>query len=626
MVPADDEILAAEYMRYQAVLARGAPGVAVLEPDGVKLTVADWNVAHPNNPRGPNGRFIRGGGGVPSAPAAPDADGLDDLDTRDLRDLALEHGMNPDRDRDLVIADLRAAGAVAPSVTRAAQAAQATPPFAIRPGLADLRTRAEVERYLRNGLTHALGRDVPVDLGNRLPLGTARELSEGLLRAAERWPNANLVRVDVVGSRQLLGPAPDAWSFTRWGPGGMQIQFNQTQLANRQHFLRQLQRTIDAGDHRPTAANNGAAYVAAHEFGRVVEASLPQPSQHNSARMRVAAEHIQSAGVDLDDPSAVQDYFRQHLGGYAVHSTPAAVAEAFADVELNGEDGASPLSVAIVKQMRVDHDALPAGSNAPGAGRHRAPAQPPLPATGASTTSSRPLTEDDKKIGALIPTSWNEWGTRRDEIEQIVREQIDGEYAGLQVRLEKVAGDENTLQFDAKILDSNGRSVGTTIRQFSRNRNGTLSVYHALMTLDRRVQGQGFAEAWNGRLMRWYSESGLDRITVSANIDVGGYTWARQGFDFASVSDANVIRGRLREHMQLITRNYDADQKAAVADVLLRMDQVPFGSPGYPTAYEVSQAGRKPGQGKDDPWPGKMAMLGSYWHGVKPVPAPTPAS
>jgi uncharacterized protein DUF935 len=244
-----------------------------------------------------------------------------------------------------------------------------------------------------------------------------------------------------------------------------------------------------------------------------------------------------------------------------------------------------------------------------------------------------PTSPDDPQgelIGSLIPSSYNDSVARDSAIRRVIQERLNGEYAGLTVRVASVDATTDEIDFSANIMDANGRDVGTTQRILRRGRDGKLWVYHAYLSLNRDVQGQGFAEAWNSHLMSWYSESGLDRVEVTANIDVGGYTWARQGFDWKDRFAADSIAGRLQRQIAGASAGpyagtnagrYSADQVAAAQSIIDRMGRARFGDPDFPTAYEVSQVGRLPGQGRTDSWPGKDAMLGSTWSGVKPVPA-----
>lgn len=231
---------------------------------------------------------------------------------------------------------------------------------------------------------------------------------------------------------------------------------------------------------------------------------------------------------------------------------------------------------------------------------------------------------DQRLLDALVPRAERVTAARLQQIESVLSDRLDGSYAGFDVQVSEVVASEDAIHMTALIF-KDGRMVGRTERQFQRT-NGELSVHHALLELSSNAQGQGFAEAWNGHLMDWYSQSGVETIRVGANIDVGGYAWARQGFDFASASDADGIARRLEWRLREHATMYDTAQIADLKSMIKRLRAGEFGSDQYPTAYEVSQAGRKPGQGKDDRWPGKDAMLGSSWSGVKPVPKqPSPS-
>lgn len=62
-------------------------------------------------------------------------------------------------------------------------------------------------------------------------------------------------------------------------------------------------------------------------------------------------------------------------------------------------------------------------------------------------------------------------------------------------------------------------------------------VYHALFSLSDQHQGEGLAKDFMRGSVETYLAHGLDRIELGANIDVGGYAWARYGFDGAAEAD-----------------------------------------------------------------------------------------
>jgi len=169
-----------------------------------------------------------------------------------------------------------------------------------------------------------------------------------------------------------------------------------------------------------------------------------------------------------------------------------------------------------------------------------------------------------------------------------------------------------------------GRSepVGQFSRYVRKERDGSLTAVHELLELHSDVQGQGFAEALNASLTDWYRANGISRIELSANIDVGGYAWARAGYDWKDGDAAAAIFERVqavadRPDYPAILPARRKEQNRLALDLLTRMDPKNFGANDYPTPFEVSQLGRWPGAGKDDWWAGKAILMGSDWEAVR---------
>lgn len=140
----------------------------------------------------------------------------------------------------------------------------------------------------------------------------------------------------------------------------------------------------------------------------------------------------------------------------------------------------------------------------------------------------------------------------------------------------------------------------------------------------------------------WCPQTGLGTwvMELDGHIMLTGNTWATQGFTFADQYEAagvlDRLRGEVRDLEDALERGRETGylppsavqameaELVAAREILDRAKSHYFGAPGYPTAYEVSQAGRLPGQsGRDATWIGKRAMLGSDWHGVKWLNAAT---
>lgn len=172
--------------------------------------------------------------------------------------------------------------------------------------------------------------------------------------------------------------------------------------------------------------------------------------------------------------------------------------------------------------------------------------------------------------------------------------------------------------------------------------------YHELFSVKEAFQGFGFGAQINDALVAMYRRNGMSRIELEANIDVGGYTWARFGYDWAlrypdvaefyvgsdkddgDYGGSYLALGELQdqiEYLLLQARNklpswtvaVDASERgrylsmwnAVIDDMAYK---VANDEPGYwPSPIEIATIGRAPGM---EMWPGKATMLGSHWQGV----------
>lgn len=209
-----------------------------------------------------------------------------------------------------------------------------------------------------------------------------------------------------------------------------------------------------------------------------------------------------------------------------------------------------------------------------------------------------------------------------------VRAVFEGDYGGMTVSVVHIGRDgARGLSVQGKITDSQGRHVGSFHRRYSQGAGGAIVAHHEFLQISGQVQGSGFSNAWNGHLIQWYRQHGVKEVRVHADIDVGGYAWARLGYDFAERRTATQIMDRLHAFVTEIERRGDAatrfagspDPAAQLREaraLLARADRHPFGSAQYPTPYELSQLGRWEGAGRMDTWIGKLALLQSDWYGV----------
>lgn len=163
-------------------------------------------------------------------------------------------------------------------------------------------------------------------------------------------------------------------------------------------------------------------------------------------------------------------------------------------------------------------------------------------------------------------------------------------------------------------ITRDGQQAGI-IERTLRRAEGVLSVENNAMFLESADQGRGFATAFAPILEDYYRRSGVDRITVWAASDNGGYTWAAQGFRWAPgrivESISNVVQ-RLNEVLATAKSNED---RQALAEMIARLiDESGDVRPAaeLPTPAAIARLATS-----HSPTLGRTVMIGSKWHGVK---------
>lgn len=142
---------------------------------------------------------------------------------------------------------------------------------------------------------------------------------------------------------------------------------------------------------------------------------------------------------------------------------------------------------------------------------------------------------------------------------------------------------------EGRILDDEGKAVGEFGRRLYRGVDGAeVTMHHAYFFMYAGQQGQGVGAAFLAASEARYREAGINKITVSAE-DVGGYAWARAGFDFAHP-----------EWAERVAERFTPEERS--------------GLPAAPTPMDFAMIGYTPGA---TTWPGKEKMIGSAWVGVK---------
>lgn len=159
------------------------------------------------------------------------------------------------------------------------------------------------------------------------------------------------------------------------------------------------------------------------------------------------------------------------------------------------------------------------------------------------------------------------------------------------------------------IKDAAGDVVGEQFRSFARLADGEgFSARHDFFTLDKAHQSKGLASELGPVMEDWYRSAGVRHIDLTANVDVGGYTWAKKGYDWSP--DAERPVGIMERMANAADRESDTVQQL-VADLY---ESLAGPRSGWPSPYELAMAGWEPGA---TDWLGKRVMLGSEWYGRK---------
>lgn len=245
--------------------------------------------------------------------------------------------------------------------------------------------------------------------------------------------------------------------------------------------------------------------------------------------------------------------------------------------------------------------------------------------------------DDRPSLGELFPGPGGHFDEHRAM--QVLSGTFGGKFGDLNVSIREVSPnvlqDTSSYAVYADIVDDTGRSVGKATHDVYRPEDGggLIGVVRSVH-VDPHVRGAGFGSEFSRAWEDWLTESGADRIHLRANVDVGSYSWARQGFDFANEAEAvNKISPRLEDG---IARNEDdlaeltrqreqpgADHEALSREIESReqllinardvSSRMYAGCDEFPTPREISELGRpdglQPGESRDAWWLGKDVLM-----------------
>jgi len=161
-------------------------------------------------------------------------------------------------------------------------------------------------------------------------------------------------------------------------------------------------------------------------------------------------------------------------------------------------------------------------------------------------------------------------------------------------------------------LNVNNASVSIT-RQLSRKSDGSVNVDHSYFKVaSNSERGQGFGKKFLSNSMELYKKIGVSTIDVHANIDVGGYAWAKYGF----VPNANSWSSMARDFSSKVQATpVDSEFTVGKKEAMLRQLKNPDPKTAWDFADNPTTKGGKA--------VAKAAMLGSNWYGVLDLKNPT---
>lgn len=173
---------------------------------------------------------------------------------------------------------------------------------------------------------------------------------------------------------------------------------------------------------------------------------------------------------------------------------------------------------------------------------------------------------------------------------------------------------ERTMLVRAEgIIDdpSSGYEIGRFKRSLERTAAGDLVAHHDLLELAPDARKTGFGMGFHNHALAGYRQLGINRVETLAS-DVGGYAWAKAGFEFAStgVNELEHASSRAQQAFDVVhmARIFDQITPAEFDRLLPRLmaDGVAYRPGMISTTRELVDLGGL----------GKRILLGSGWNGV----------
>jgi GNAT superfamily N-acetyltransferase len=200
----------------------------------------------------------------------------------------------------------------------------------------------------------------------------------------------------------------------------------------------------------------------------------------------------------------------------------------------------------------------------------------------------------------------------------VIAEDLNERLKGSGIKLEKqfTETEVNSLRNHYEIQDERGTRIGAATRTYYHDVDTKETrVVHDLLQMGAGVQGQGHGSKFLKASEDHYRESGVKQAEVYANIDVGGYAWARAGFQWDKTADMSTVMNNFEAHPDLLGPKAMADY-TKLKDRAMKAynEKIPS---LMPTPYEFSEIGRGEIMPDYDMHAGKAFLLGAHWNGIK---------
>lgn len=175
------------------------------------------------------------------------------------------------------------------------------------------------------------------------------------------------------------------------------------------------------------------------------------------------------------------------------------------------------------------------------------------------------------------------------------------------------------------VIVHKGKEVGTFDRTLTPERGNKLSVDHTELMINPVHRSKGLADRFNAHAVAKYQEMGVDRITLHAGDEVGGFAWARQGFRWATPEVAQKVGNRaldmVEADIKYLPRLRGEEAKKLSREVKAVRKALNAGEDVQPIhiaalGERVKWQSLHEASGPYTNWPGKRAMMRSSWEGV----------